>query len=85
MSDIRVCAYCKHMNNDITEKPCLHCVANLGAFEFDMSLHDSRVRAYAIDEFRDSIGKLISYSYKTLSYSDVERVAELLKEHKNEL
>lgn len=79
MSDIGVCAYCKHNDGYITEKPCSHCAANLGAFEFDMSLHDTRVRAEAIDEFRDSIGKLVAYSYKTLNYSDVERLAEQLK------
>lgn len=51
MSDIGICKYCKHINKDIIEKPCLHCAANLG--EFDLSEHDTRVKADAIDDFQE--------------------------------
>lgn len=53
MSDIGICKYCKHINKDIIEKPCLHCAANLGAFEFDLSEHDAKVRDDAIDDFQE--------------------------------
>lgn len=55
MSSIGICEYCKHIDKDITEKPCLHCSANMGAFEFDISEHDAKVRADAIDECTKAI------------------------------
>lgn len=58
MSDIGICRFCKHINKDIIEKPCLHCAANLGAFEFDLSEHDKKVRAEVIEEVKS---KMISF------------------------
>lgn len=55
MSDIGICKYCKHIDKDIIEKPCLHCGANLGAFEFDLSEHDKQIRAEAIEKIKESI------------------------------
>lgn len=55
MSSIGICEYCKHIDKDIAEKPCLHCSANLGAFEFDISEHDAKIRADAIDKFKNFI------------------------------
>lgn len=49
MSDIGICRFCKHINKDIIEKPCLHCAANLGEFEFDLSKHDAKIKADVID------------------------------------
>lgn len=39
-------------------------------------------RADAIDEFLDKVSQFVAYSYTTLSYSDIERIAEELKEKK---
>lgn len=68
MSDIGICEYCKYVNKDITENPCLHCAANLGAFEFDLSYHDAKIRADAIDDERSS---LLAYICKKIQYSVV--------------
>lgn len=39
-------------------------------------------RTKAIDEFLDKVRQFVAYSYNTLSYSDIERIAEELKELK---
>ena len=43
MSDIGICRFCKHMDKDIVQKPCLHCSANTGAFELDLAEHDKQI------------------------------------------
>lgn len=53
MSSMGICEYCKHIDKDIAERPCLHCSVNMGAFEFDLSEHDAKVRTEAIDKFAD--------------------------------
>lgn len=57
MSDLGICEYCKYLDKDITQNPCLHCSSNLGAFEFDISEHDKEVRTKVIDEV---ISRLLS-------------------------
>lgn len=59
MSDIGICKYCKHIDKDIIEKPCLHCDARTGAFEFDLSEHDKQIRADVIDSCKTVVMETI--------------------------
>lgn len=76
MSDIGICEYCKHIDKDIIEKPCLHCGANLGAFEFDLSEHDAKVIADFTNKLLDTLCN--GYCYPTQSFED--GVIEVVKD-----
>lgn len=66
MSDIGICRFCKHIDKDIVQNPCLHCSANMGAFEFDLSDYDKQIRDEVIDEIHKRLEEEIKTNPKVI-------------------
>lgn len=99
MSDLGICEYCKYLDKDVTQEPCLHCSSNLGAFEFDISEHDKQIIAdereqiiaelekakkSLVGKYNGSTPMLEMPSYKVAFNNGIDKALEIVRGEVNE-